>query len=48
MDASVCPTGIAKLITVITDPAVIVAFLGILGLPTRAPPLAPVRRGGRN
>jgi hypothetical protein len=28
---------------VITDPAVIVAFLESLGWPSRAPPLAPVR-----
>ena len=37
------PRAAVKLIAVITNPAVIVAFLASLGLPTRAPPLGPVR-----
>ena len=35
--------GRRQLIAVITQPEVIVAFLESLGLPTRAPPLAPAR-----
>ena len=35
--------GRRRLIAVITDPDVIVAFLESLGLPSRAPPLGPVR-----
>jgi len=45
LDVLECPGcgGRRSLIAVITQPAVIVAFLACLGLPTRAPPLAPVR-----
>ena len=44
-DVLECPRcrGRRKLIAVITDPPVIAAFLASLGLPTRAPPLGPVR-----
>ena len=44
-DVLECPRckGRRRLLAVITDPAVIVAFLERLGLPSRAPPLAPAR-----
>jgi hypothetical protein len=38
--------GRRELIAVITQPDVIVAFLSSLGLPTRAPPMAPAREVG--
>jgi len=46
VDVLECPRcgGRRKLIAVITEPAVIVAILESLGLPTRAPPPAPARR----
>ena len=45
VDVLECPGcgGRRKLIAVITEPEVIVAFLSCLGLPTRAPPLGPPR-----
>ena len=45
VDVLECPRcrGRRKLIAVITNSAVIVAFLSSLGLPTRAPPRGPVR-----
>ena len=45
VDVLECPRcgGRRELIAVITDPAVIVAFLDSLGVPSRAPPMAPVR-----
>ena len=38
--------GRRRLIAVITDPKVVVAFLESLGVPARAPPLKPVRGVG--
>ena len=45
VDVLQCPGcgGRRELIAVITQPDVIVRFLESLGLPTRAPPLAPAR-----
>jgi len=47
LDVLECPRcgGRRKLIAVITDPVVIVAFLDSLGVPSRAPPMAPARQG---
>ena len=46
VDVLTCPAcgGRRRLIAVITQREVIIAFLASLGLPTRAPPLAPVRQ----
>ena len=48
VDVLKCPDcgGRRALIAVITQPEVIAAFLTSLGLPTRAPPMAPVRKAG--